>query len=140
MLSNDHPRQDWRAPENEEEKYNSDTVLLTPYTRNKEEFQFWRKMNGDVECDIPGCNKQKHDFQLRTKHRLMWSRRVEFLESIQTLDVDQIFLVNDAEGLEERTVLQHEDSAVHYYRFVNQIVDIIRTFDIRFPGTKKYFI
>lgn len=131
LLTNDLPRQDWRAPRDDKERMNK-------------EFDFWRKMNGDIACDSPICTYEgkgmTHDFHLRRKERLMWSRRVEFMEAVQELNVDQILMANDAEGLDEMVSFQGEHNKDSYASFVEKIAEVIRSFDSRFPGAAHRMI
>lgn len=59
-------------------------------------------MNGQIPCGAPGLHGSTgpvwHSFNL-TMEQLEWARSVEFVASAKALGVDEVFIVNDAQGL-----------------------------------------
>ncbi|WP_038487040.1 PIG-L deacetylase family protein [Collimonas arenae] len=65
-----------------------------------------------------------------TLEQMMWGRRSEFVASGLALGVDKVFIVNFAQGLDDRNAYD----ANTYPAFVQKVASIIESFEKQYPG------
>ena len=84
-------------------------------------------LNGLTWCT---WHQTHHNFDL-SMEQLCWARKMEFVASAKQLDVDRIFMVNDAQGL---------DLGMEYKKLVRSVVQTINHFERKFPGASHHLV
>ena len=84
-------------------------------------------LNGLTWCT---WHQTHHNFGL-SMEQLCWARKMEFVASAKQLNVDRIFMVNDAQGL---------DLGMKYEKLVRSVVQTIKHFERQFPGASHHLV
>src|SRR5262245_20336553 len=71
-----------------------------------------------------------HNFHL-SMEQLCWARKTEFVASAKQLNVDRIFMVNDAQGLK---------LGMEYEKLVRSVIQTIKHFEGKFPGASHHLV
>jgi len=74
-----------------------------------------------------------HDLPL-TMEQMIWARKVEFVASAARLGADKIFILDDAQGLDDT------EPYIDYRRFVPRVADAIKRFEAKFPGASHRLV
>ncbi|KGC03581.1 glcNAc-PI de-N-acetylase family protein [Burkholderia multivorans] len=86
-------------------------------------------VNDDL-LTLANSKLQSNSLPTITMEQMMWGRRSEFVASAQAMGVDRTFIVNIAQGFDDR---EPYNSAT-YAGFVQRVVSTIEYFESQYPG------